>query len=445
MGGDISVFEEDQLERDLDILCKNESLVELFNRSLSGMIEVLVQPKRYNYDSYHLKCDKNECSDYAVDEFLFRCDDGVALNCAKWVKDASSDVCVIYTHTNMRSLADAVEILPICNLLKANLLAYDMRGCGKSAGSLSLLGSRDLSCIVKGMVQANPNLQVILWARGISTHMTIELLSSSQQSLPNIKFVVLDSPFTSLDDVVSTAAAAISTYGITVPSVFVKFAVQMMRRNVKKQLGCDPYAVKPVLLATRISIPCFVLAADDDEYIPLEMGDRVSSAWGGPCSFREFPASHFSERDECVVLTPLEKILKCIGSVEEAKEGGEPPTKEESADTARAPAPTIMDSDGGCVPCTPPPKKQGGGEGEVRWIPDSAATFCVLCAEEFSLLRRKHHCRKCGGVVCDACSLHRLVLGGSGVTVGGTTPVPASPSQPVRVCDACNNLHYLSL
>jgi hypothetical protein len=45
------------------------------------------------------------------------------------------------------------------------------------------------------------------------------------------------------------------------------------------------------------------------------------------------------------------------------------------------------------------------------WKQDSDKTECFLCRQPFNLLtRRKHHCRKCGNVVCDSCSPSRRVL-----------------------------------
>jgi hypothetical protein len=37
-------------------------------------------------------------------------------------------------------------------------------------------------------------------------------------------------------------------------------------------------------------------------------------------------------------------------------------------------------------------------------MPDDAADRCPLCLEGFSFLNRKHHCRVCGLLVCNACS-----------------------------------------
>ncbi|KAI1813241.1 FYVE zinc finger-domain-containing protein [Poronia punctata] len=45
-----------------------------------------------------------------------------------------------------------------------------------------------------------------------------------------------------------------------------------------------------------------------------------------------------------------------------------------------------------------------------RWQPDAEVTNCSICGAGFTLLYRKHHCRKCGRVVCDRCSPHRIII-----------------------------------
>ncbi|KAH9902322.1 FYVE-domain-containing protein [Xylariomycetidae sp. FL2044] len=45
-----------------------------------------------------------------------------------------------------------------------------------------------------------------------------------------------------------------------------------------------------------------------------------------------------------------------------------------------------------------------------RWQPDAEVTYCPICHTQFSFFARKHHCRKCGRVVCNACSPHRITI-----------------------------------
>ncbi|EMF14822.1 uncharacterized protein SEPMUDRAFT_148412 [Sphaerulina musiva SO2202] len=45
-----------------------------------------------------------------------------------------------------------------------------------------------------------------------------------------------------------------------------------------------------------------------------------------------------------------------------------------------------------------------------RWQPDNDVSQCPVCDTDFSLLYRRHHCRKCGRVVCARCSPHRITI-----------------------------------
>ncbi|XP_026515139.1 RUN and FYVE domain-containing protein 1 isoform X2 [Terrapene carolina triunguis] len=60
------------------------------------------------------------------------------------------------------------------------------------------------------------------------------------------------------------------------------------------------------------------------------------------------------------------------------------------------------------------------------WLKDDEATHCKQCEKDFSISRRKHHCRNCGDIFCNTCSSNELAL-------------PSYP-KPVRVCDTCHTL-----
>ncbi|CAG0896499.1 unnamed protein product [Cyprideis torosa] len=59
----------------------------------------------------------------------------------------------------------------------------------------------------------------------------------------------------------------------------------------------------------------------------------------------------------------------------------------------------------------------------THWAKDSDVKHCRSCQKEFSITRRKHHCRVCGHIFCALCSdnFHQL---------------PSAP-KPARCCDAC--------
>lgn len=63
-----------------------------------------------------------------------------------------------------------------------------------------------------------------------------------------------------------------------------------------------------------------------------------------------------------------------------------------------------------------------------NWIPDNATTCCMSCKRmKFSLISRRHHCRRCGNVVCGPCSPHKTLL-------------PTYGDVSVRVCTDCVHL-----
>lgn len=75
-----------------------------------------------------------------------------------------------------------------------------------------------------------------------------------------------------------------------------------------------------------------------------------------------------------------------------------------------------------------------------QWQPDSEVTKCPICDNLFSFWFRKHHCRKCGRVVCSSCSPHRITIPrqyivrppdvrGRSSTMPGAPPSVSPPSQ----------------
>ncbi|XP_043842321.1 zinc finger FYVE domain-containing protein 26 [Dromiciops gliroides] len=73
-----------------------------------------------------------------------------------------------------------------------------------------------------------------------------------------------------------------------------------------------------------------------------------------------------------------------------------------------------------------PPEKPPARE---QWVPDELEITCMVCrSERFTMFNRRHHCRRCGRLVCGSCSTKKMVVEGS-------------RENPVRVCDQCYS-HY---
>ncbi|XP_014790585.1 rabenosyn-5 [Octopus bimaculoides] len=53
---------------------------------------------------------------------------------------------------------------------------------------------------------------------------------------------------------------------------------------------------------------------------------------------------------------------------------------------------------------TDPNKRKVFEKTVVPWVNDADVPMCPSCARTFIVTRRRHHCRLCGGIVCDRCS-----------------------------------------
>ncbi|KAF9429702.1 hypothetical protein BGZ94_009787 [Podila epigama] len=82
----------------------------------------------------------------------------------------------------------------------------------------------------------------------------------------------------------------------------------------------------------------------------------------------------------------------------------------------------------------------------AKWESDSKAIECRECHRKFSMFLRRHHCRRCGHVVCDRCSSHRATLHPSMVVydpssseafIQHQTMSRRGTLQSYRVCDSC--------
>lgn len=85
-------------------------------------------------------------------------------------------------------------------------------------------------------------------------------------------------------------------------------------------------------------------------------------------------------------------------------------------------------------PSSPAERTPGGNECPEQppvWIPDVEAPRCMSCQANFTVVKRRHHCRNCGKVFCARCS-------------SNSVPLPKfGHIKPVRVCNKCF-LYHLS-
>lgn len=152
-----------------------------------------------------------------------------------------------------------------------------------------------------------------------------------------VKFVVLDSPFTSVKQMVLDGSKAVKCVGLAIPETLVRLACRVVRGKVSARLGSDPFDLKPLRLVERAVAeqqkqqrqqqknqkkkqkqqklpPCHILCALQDDYIPASHGRELQRAWtqgeggtgagagGAQCGLEEFSGRHFGEREAGLLL-----------------------------------------------------------------------------------------------------------------------------------------------
>ncbi|GAC93095.1 hypothetical protein PHSY_000656 [Pseudozyma hubeiensis SY62] len=77
---------------------------------------------------------------------------------------------------------------------------------------------------------------------------------------------------------------------------------------------------------------------------------------------------------------------------------------------------------------------------QPQWQRDEEVKDCRGCGRHFTFFLRKHHCRRCGRIFCDACSSKRAQLRMAEIVVDPSLPGMAASEvlAPTRVCNGCH-------
>ncbi len=315
-----------------------------FKRYYFQLCDTLVSPSRCCYGPDEVKAVYTGNSNL-FDTLQFQVySKGISLAACLWKRKIlksdhnSKQICVIYMHTNTRALIDAKEVFIASELCdNVSIAAFDLPGCGKSEGCLSGTVYQDLELLIEWIqCLISPDVQIILWARGMSTAAAIEFTSTDRISQRNstsngkspsctvyaaVKAVVLDSPFKSIGDMVSDATAALSGRGYSLSQSIMEMCTKMVVRTMSQRLGgFNPLQVlpkstsdylyisssavnvqvKPIELVGKCRIPAFIMSALHDDYISSAHGKAISAGWAGPTMFRTFSGSHFGQRPDAL-------------------------------------------------------------------------------------------------------------------------------------------------
>ena len=82
-------------------------------------------------------------------------------------------------------------------------------------------------------------------------------------------------------------------------------------------------------------------------------------------------------------------------------------------------------------------QRSAAARANPRWVPNNEAPNCMICDETFGMFKRKHHCRRCGWMVCEECSKEKLTLNRWLESEEPHNLRDDSSGGALRVCDMC--------
>ncbi|XRB00416.1 AB hydrolase-1 domain-containing protein [Pycnococcus provasolii] len=224
---------------------------------------------------------------------------------------------VIYAHGNSGCRADATEAVAALLPMDVDVLCFDFSGSGQSGGEYCTLGHNeqvDLATVVNfaqcarvaftdqgvafspggqstdeargeaelvGGVFASAQGQtyhpqfghIALWGRSMGA--VSALLHASQNA--TIAAIVLDSPFSTLTDVMSDIALR----SVRIPRLLLRFAIGTVARGVRDVAGFDVRTIDALAAARDCNMPMFHGHAYEDGLIDTRHAYRLQVAYGG--------------------------------------------------------------------------------------------------------------------------------------------------------------------
>ena len=254
MGADISVMREGELERDFEreFGSPNQSLLTCMKRAYKGFVKNIKKVERMEYTEENLYKGILYQGEDVHFESLKISHNGTNLAAGVWSESPTlleqchkHKPCVIYVHTNTRSLADAVEVLPVCEGLDACLLAFDLPGAGKSPGELAFPDSHALQSVITWAIEHIQPSCFVIWSRGTACGSVFEYIAKYSDHMTLLSMplacAVFDSPFTSIVELIRSIVDKVHKFGGTIiPKFLYSEYAQFVRKQLYKIYRIDP-------------------------------------------------------------------------------------------------------------------------------------------------------------------------------------------------------------
>lgn len=223
---------------------------------------------------------------------------GMRLECSWWRPAERANLpdqlpCVVYMHGNSSCRLEALSQLQLVLQMGLTLLSFDFAGCGLSEGENITLGyyeKDDLSAVIDSLRESGQVSTIALWGRSMGA--ATALLHGHRD--PSIAAMVLDSPFSSLEQLAREIVDRVPLR--RKPSVLVNAVLRFLRRSVLKKAGLDILRLRPIEHVHSCFIPAVFVAGLGDQFIHPHHTSDIHDRYAGDKNLIMVDGDHNSRR-----------------------------------------------------------------------------------------------------------------------------------------------------
>ncbi|CDF34415.1 unnamed protein product [Chondrus crispus] len=193
---------------------------------------------------------------------------------------------VVYLHGNGSCRVEATTLLHYVIPYGLSLFAFDFSGSGRSEGEYISLGvneKHDVETVVDHLVNECAVSRIVLWGHSMGAATAVMYAGLCKRS-PQIRALVLDSPFASFDKLAQSMVADMPIPSAVPRKLILSVGVRAVRKAVRERAAFDVNDIDPLSAAKKINypLPALFLHGTADAVVPLTHGQQLH---------KTFPAS----------------------------------------------------------------------------------------------------------------------------------------------------------
>jgi len=253
------------------------------------------------------------------------------------IKDATTSTnakrpFVVYLHSAVGARPEALQALHTSLRAGANFVALDFQGSGLSEGNIVTWGwneNNNVVDVVRYLLKLGTATRIALWGRQLGAATALSYASRDDR----VACLILDTPYSSLDDQMDLVIKTASKEGMSVPGIVLKAATTMLKRSVRKKIAhkFDPNKLAPKTFAPKCKCPALFGGDINDGVIPPDMVEKVYKKYKKKkrtlMSYHTTVGSgHFGIRPKDWSLTVYNFLLEHLYNSTKKESAGTPPT-----------------------------------------------------------------------------------------------------------------------